>query len=448
MSTTPVAPSADTLLDTVKSVPTDRRRFLKRLALGSAGVAAAPLLPTEWSQAQAAAVPAKLIPAPLQPDEAYWELVRAQFLFRPGHVALNAANLGPSPREVVEARVEAGRKIDADQSGANRAEYGTTHNQVRERMAAYLGVTADEVAIVRNTSEANNTIVNGLTLKAGDEVLLWDQNHPTNNVAWDVRAGRFGFTVKRFTTPAAPTSRRELLDLVVGSITPATKVVSITDVSNTTGIRMPSREICAACRERGIYIHVDGAQTFGADALDLKAMGCDSYSGSAHKWFMGPKEAGILYVRAERVSEIWPLIVATGWGNASQTTPARKFESLGQRDDAVWPALAATLDFHERIGKTVVQARITELSTQLKQGLTALGATLVTPASPELSGGVVISRIEGINLGQVNTRIYANHGIAGASTGGLRLCPHVYTTRADIARTVESVGKVVAEMRG
>jgi selenocysteine lyase/cysteine desulfurase len=377
-------------------------------------------------------------------------MVKAQFLFKPGHVALNAANLGPSPWEVVEARVVAGRKIDSDQSSQNRAEYGTIHNSVRDRMAAYLGVSADEVAIVRNTSEANNTIVNGLSLKAGDEVLLWDQNHPTNNVAWDVRAARFGFTVRRFTAPASPSSRRELVDLVLGSLTPNTRVLSITDVSNTSGMRMPSRELCAACRERGIYVHVDGAQTFGADAPDLKAMGCDSYSGSAHKWFMGPKEAGVLYVRAERVAEIWPLVVATGWGNGAQTSQrgARKFESLGQRDDAVWPALAATLDFHERIGPAVVQSRIQELATQLKQGLAQAGATLVTPVSPELSGGVVISRLEGVNLGQLNGRLYADHGMAGASTGGLRLCPHVYTTRADIARTIEAVGKLATEMKG
>ena len=446
MSASPVAPNQSSIRVLTDS---DRRGFLKRLALGTAGVAAAPLLPAGWGEA-AAELPVRLLPSPLEPDEAYWEMVRAQFLFRPGHVALNAANLGPSPREVVEARVEAGRKIDSDQSSQNRAEYGTSHNSVRERLAAYLGVTADEVAIVRNTSEANNTIVNGLTLEAGEEVLLWDQNHPTNNVAWDVRAARFGFTVRRFTVPAAPASRREIVDLVLGSLRPNTRVLSITDVSNTSGIRMPSKELCAACRERGIYIHVDGAQTFGADALDLKAMGCDSYSSSAHKWFMGPKEAGILYVRAERVAEIWPLIVATGWGNGAQTTQrgARKFESLGQRDDAVWPALAATLDFHERIGASVVQSRIQELATQLKQGLTAAGATLVTPTSPELSGGVVISRIEGMNMGTLNNRLYADHGVAGASTGGLRLCPHVYTTRADIARAVEAVGKLTTELKG
>jgi selenocysteine lyase/cysteine desulfurase len=411
-------------------------------------VAAAPLLPARWLDGGVAGVQIPLPSPGAAADEPYWEAVKAQFLIRPGHVPLNAANLCPSPREVVEATTEATRDVDGDVSSQNRAKYGALRESVRERMAAYLGVSADEVALVRNTTEANNVIVSGLALGPGDEVLLFDQNHPTNNVAWEVRAARLGFTVRRVGAASPPASPDEVLETFLGAMGPRTRVVAFSDVSNTSGLRIPTRALCAACRERGIHAHVDGAQTFGADALDLRAMGCDSYSGSAHKWFMGPKEVGLLYVRDERIADVWPLTVGNGWGSGAETTArgARKLETLGQRDDAVFAGLAATLDFHERIGPTVVQARVRELATQMKEGLAAMGATLLTSTAPELSGGVVVARFEGVNAGTLTGRLYADHGIAGAPTGGLRFCPHVYNTRADVAGALAAVGELLGEM--
>lgn len=424
-----------------------RRRFLRRVALGSAGLAAAPLLPAEWAGARAASAVLPRLPDGAADDEAYWALVKAQFLIRPGHVPLNAANLCPAPREVVEATAEATRDVDADVSSQNRAKYNALRESVRERLASYLGVSADEIALVRNTSEANNTVVGGLALGPGDEVLLLDQNHPTNNVAWDVRAARHGFSVRRVAVASPPASRQEVLDAFLATLGPRTRVVAFSDVSNTTGLRVPSRELCAAARERGVHAHVDGAQTFGVDVLDLRAMGCDSYATSAHKWFMGPKEVGLLYVRAQRTADIWPLAVGNGWGSGAETSArgARKFETLGQRNDAAFAGLAAALDFHERIGPARVEARVEALATRMKEGLAGLGATLLTSTRPELSGGVVVARFEGVNAGSITGRLYSEHGIAGAPTGGLRFCPHVYNTLADVDRALAAVGQLIAE---
>jgi selenocysteine lyase/cysteine desulfurase len=145
-------------------------------------------------------------------------------------------------------------------------------------VALHLGVDADLINA-------------GLPLEAGDEIVLWDQNHPTNGVAWDVRAGRFGYAVKRVSTAANPKSPDQLRDAFLGAFTPRTRVVALTHVSSVTGVRLPVQEICQEARRRGIYSHVDGAQTWGALRLNLKMMGCDSFAASAHKWPMGPKEA-------------------------------------------------------------------------------------------------------------------------------------------------------------
>ena len=188
---------------------------------------------------------------------------------------------------------------------------------------------------------------------------------------------------------------------------------------------------------RGVHVHVDGAQTWGVVDLDLAALGCDSFSASAHKWFVGPKEVGLLYVKAEHVARIWPSVIAPDWGNQVEPRPvgARKFESMGQRDDAALAAIGTTVDFHQRLGAARIEARITELATRLKEGLREAGYVLVTPLAPELSAGVCIAEVEGNRSALVNT-LYEEHGIAGAATGGLRLCPHLYNTVAHTDRAV------------
>ena len=371
-------------------------------------------------------------------DEPYWELVRAQFSFTEERVPMNAANLCPSPRSVAARVEDLTRDIDRDCSFNNRAKFRDLTEQSRAAVAAQLGVSPDEIAIVRNTSEANNTINNGVPLRAGDEVVLWDQNHPTNNVAWDVRAARFGITVKRVPVPRHPASIQELIDPFVAALTDRTRVLSLTHVSNVSGIRLPVRELVEAARPRGIHVHLDGAQSWGALDVDLRALGCDSYSASAHKWFMGPKEAGVLYVKEARIAEIWPNIVAPGWGNDADpdVKGARKFESLGQRDDACLAAVGTTAAFHAAIGGPEAELRVSALAMALKEGLSGLGMTLVTPMDPALSGGVCIAEVPG-DRGTALRRLYEEHGIAGAGTGGMRLCPHVYNTREHVARAVE-----------
>ena len=350
---------------------------------------------------------------------------------------MNAANLCPSPRVVAERVYALTRDIDQDCSSQNRRKFGGLLEASRAKVAGALGVTADEVALVRNTSEANNIINNGLPLETGDEVVVWDQNHPTNNVAWDVRAARFGITVTRVATPIHPTGVDELVGVFERALTPRTRVLALTHASNLSGIRLPVADLCDVAHRRGIHVHVDGAQSWGVLDVDLAALGCDSFSASAHKWFVGPKEVGLLYVKADHIARIWPSVVAPGWGSQVEPRPvgARKFESMGQRDDAALAAIGTTIDFHERVGAARIEARVIELATRLKDGLRDAGYALVTPQAPALSAGVCIAAVEG-NRGALVNALYEEHGIAGAATGGLRLCPHLYNTVEHIDRAV------------
>lgn len=409
--------------------PASRRSFFTQLAAGTA-------LLSNFSQTGSASSK-EATPS----GDPYWNLVRSQFAFSEDHVPMNAANLAPSPRVVSDRVSNLTRDIDVDCSFNNRAKFKKLLEEARSKVAQHLGVSADEIALVRNTSEANNIINNGLDLRPGDEVVIWDQNHPTNNVAWDVRAARFKLSVRRIRTPDHPEDPDQLLQVFLKALGPRTRVLSLTHVSNITGVRLPIRELSEAAHQRGIYVHIDGAQTWGALDVNLAELNCDSYSASAHKWFIGPKEVGVLFVKEERIEQIWPNVVAPGWGDDIDPDPrgARKFESLGQRDDAALAAVGTTVDFHESIGSAAIEVRVLELSRILKEGLREAGFSLVTPEAAELSGGVCIIAVAPEKRQQVLDRLYLEHGIAGSTAGGLRLCPHLYNTVEHVDRALRGV---------
>lgn len=395
--------------------------------------------------AYAAASPTEVAAQPSTKED-YWELVRQQFSFTENAVPMNAANLCPSFRRVGEQVAWYTADIDVDCSFNNRAKFSDMLETARGRVASQLGVSTDEVALVRNTTEANSIINNGFDLRAGDEVVIWDQNHQTNNVAWDVRAARFGFTVKRVATPARPSNRQQLIDTFVNALGPNTRLLSITHVSNVSGAKLPVTEIAAAAKQRGIYVHLDGAQTWGAMAVDLKDLGVDSYSASAHKWYMGPKEVGLLYVSESNIDRIWPSAAAPGWGDGAETSlvGARKFESLGQRDDAALVGLGVAAEIHDQLGPARIEARIKELAQRLKQGIAGHGHSLITPLDPDLSFGVCITEVSRGNRGELVNRLYSEFGIAGAGTGGIRLCPTIYNTVEHIDRAIAAAHSVLS----
>jgi selenocysteine lyase/cysteine desulfurase len=379
-------------------------------------------------------------------DESYWEMVRQQFPFREEKVPMNAANLCPSPRVVAERVAELARDIDQDCSFNNRAKFEVLREEARRKVAEHLGVSAEEVALVRNTSEANNIINNGLALKSGDEVVLWDQNHPTNNVAWDVRAARFGLVVKRVTVPANPTEVNQVVPAFESVMGQRTRVLAITHVSNESGLLLPVQELCEMAHKRGIHVHLDGAQSWGALNVNLREVGCDSYAASAHKWLLGPKEVGMLFVRQEQISSIWPNVVAPGWGDDAEpdVKGARKFESLGQRNDASVSAIGTAVGFHHLLGPGRIQNRIYQLAQALRAGLQRSGVKIITPEDSRFSAGVIVFDVPAAKKQQVFDKLYHQYGIAGSTTGGIRLCPHIYNTMEHIDRAIRALEKLLA----
>ena len=416
----------------------DRRRFLGAAFTGAAALAVP-------SRLAAGPRPSPL-PAPgAAPDERFWTLVRAQFSLAPGLVVMNAANLCPAPWPVQERLLAWTRDMDADPSFHGRAGFGGLREASRAAVAGLLGAEPDEIALTRNTSESNNTVVAGLDLGPGDEVVLWDQNHPTNLTSWQVRARRHGFTVRTVSVPAGADDADALAAPFLDALGPRTRVLAFSHVSNSSGVRLPAARLCSEAAARGTFSLVDGAQSCGALHVDVKDLGCDAYSASAHKWLMGPREAGILYVRGERAADLWAADVGVGWEGA-EGRGARRFETLGQRDDAAVAAVAAAVAFHEALGgPDAVEGRVLELAAAVRQGLERRfpGVAVAASADPALSGGVVVFRIPGLDHGAAYERLYQEHRVGAARMGeGLRLSPHVYNTLDDVERVLDALAAV------
>ena len=371
------------------------------------------------------------------------ETGRDAFAFPEDRVPMNAANLCPMPVAVRDAITGHDRALDHDMSHISRGRIERLKEEARSQLAAQLGVAADELAIVRNTSEANNIVVQGMPLEVGDEVLLWDQNHPSNAVAWDVHAARHGFAVKRLSVPGSAKSAEEVVNAFVAAVSSRTKVVSMTHISNISGTRLPAGALCRALHAKNpaLHVHLDGAQTWGIVDVDLNELDCDSFSASAHKWYMGPREVGLLYVREPHIAKLWPNCVSVPWGGspAPEVTGARRFEAFGQRDDAAIAALLKTVAFHERLTPAAIERRASLLAQRLRDGLGSLGVDFVSPLNEPFTSNVVILAAPPENRSTLVQRVLDDAGIIVAGVGGLRMTPHVYNTEAHIDRMVEAV---------
>jgi isopenicillin-N epimerase len=414
-----------------------RRDWFRLMPVAAAG---------SWSLMAQALMAAPGTPAP--DNEDYWRLVKRQFPLEDGLIYLNAANVCPASRGVLDRHLEYLRDFHANPSFQNRDKYDPLAERVRAKIASLMRVTADEIALTRNTSEASNTVVKGIDLKAGDEILITEHNHPSNNDSWKVRARRDNLVVRALPVPVPAQNPQQLLDAFEKAVTPRTRVIAITHLTNTAGLLYPATEIAALARRNNIWMHLDGAQSWGALDLNLRQIGCDSYAGSAHKWFMGPLEAGLLYVRADRIPQLWPSIVTAGWSD--KLVGARKLEVFGQRDNPRLVAVEAAVDFLNLIGMQHVEARLRALVTHAKRQLAQTpGVKLKTNLEPSLSGGVIKFDLLKADLKTTYDTLYSRHRLAIAMTAsgdarGLRFSPHIYNTLEEMDRAVAAVRELSA----
>ncbi len=415
----------------------DRRGFLSSLA-ALAGASSASGIASVCDELLAGA-PAKLPERSLYDtnEEAYWGELRKQFLIPADEVYLNNGTVGSSPAPVLRAILESYRDSEmlAQSDPEDYPIWGyASWNQFRDPVAAFVGCTRDELALVRNATEGNSFIANGIDLKAGDEVVMTDQEHPGGENPWYLRAKRYGIVVKKVTLPKPVPNPAAVLNLFQDAITLRTRVFFFSHITTVTGVVLPVKELASLARSKGILCAVDGAHVPGMMKLNISELGCDFYSSSPHKWLQAPKGTGFLYVRDEVIDRVWNTIATEGWD--SSKIRAERFQRIGSSNVPALAGLRASIELANQIGMDRIEKRHRQMADYILKGMLQRGAESWTSPDPAMRCGIATVSIAPYKMPEPELWLWKERKvrIRGGLPSKIRLSTPYYLLRKDVDR--------------
>lgn len=430
-----------------------RREFL-RAAAGAAPAAAfhlrfAPeaLRVTQTAVGRRAALSASQAAA----DEDLWRDVQAAFSISRSMINLDNGNVCPSPRAVTDSMI---RGLWLEQTAPAYAIYDVEEPQtitVGQGLAEQFGCSLDEIAIVRNATEALQTVLLGLEFRKDDEILTTTHDYWAMQEALDQRAIRDGVRVTRVAVPTPAVSMDDLVAIFERAVTPRTRLILVSHPVNLTGQCFPVRRICDMAHARGIEVCVDGAQGFAH--LDFKRddLGCDYFGTSLHKWLFAPIGTGMLYIRGDKIAKVWPL------GAAPDELRGRMFKFMrwGTFSPAPFLAISDALAFHAAIGGQRKEQRLRYLTRYWADRLRKLSKVqfLTSFEHPDMSCGIATFAIDGIDSNTLRTYLQQRHSIIVQSVSsrwapdihGIRVTPNLYTRPEELDRFVDVIEQVAAK---
>lgn len=410
---------------------TTRRSFVSSV-LG-AGVSLPIMRPSAFAHLfRAAPIAGDRPPLVVAEDETYWREIQRAFDLDRTMINLNNGYCSPAPAHVIEQMI---RDIKFSNELPVEHMWHILEPRIescRRDLATEFGCDPEEMAIVRNASEANETMIFGLDLKRGDEVIFTTQNYPRMQNAWVQRERRDGIVLKRVKIETPVKSMQSYVDHIASAITPRTKVIEVMHLSFRTGYVAPVREIVELAKPRGIQVFVDGAHAFGQLPFKRDDLACDYYGTSLHKWLHAPIGTGFLYVRRDKIKALWPLMA----GSVEQEGDIRKYEEIGTHPAANHNAIAVAVAFTRGIGIERKAARLRYLRDRWANRLLAASdrVKVFTPLGPNMSGALGVFNVAGMDMGKLGGWLQAKHNIVTAVVSvpdefnGMRITPNVYTT--------------------
>ncbi len=376
-------------------------------------------------------------------DEDFWEPIQRAFDLDRTWINLNNGGCSPAPTHVLEQMIRDLKYSNELPVIQMWRDLEPRIEIVRRELATEFGCDVEEMAITRNASEANETLIFGIDLKPGDEVIVTNQNYPRMLNAWKQRARRDGIVIKEISFPVPATSAAPIVERFAAAITPRTRVIEFPHITNLTGQIMPVKEIIDVARPRNIEVFVDGAHAFAHFPFKRDDLGIDYYGTSLHKWMLAPIGTGFLYVRKSKQKSIWPLFAA----DVTQDDNIRKFEEIGTHPAANHNAISVAIAFHRAIGAGRKFARLTYLRDRWATRLIAEGkgrVKVLTPSDPKWGGGIGFISIDGLDPVKLGGWLMSQHRVTQtpmptAEFSGIRITPNVYTTLDEIDRFSELV---------
>ena len=418
-----------------------RRHFLSTAAKTAATTAALAAMPVSLPPL-GRLQPAQWPDEP-QDDESFWNAVQQSFTVDRSLIHLNSGGVCPAPFMVQEAEMAHLQSFQRQPFYHLMGEAAPRIESVRARLAHHLGCDAEEVAFTRNTSEGMEIVQLGLQFEPGDEVLTTTQDYPRMLRTWEQRAARDGIRIKTVDIPVPLDDPADLVRRFEQAITPRTRLIMCCHMVDVTGQVLPVRAVAKTAHAHGIPVLVDGAQTFGHLAFEVNDLECDFFATSLHKWTLGPQGTGLLYVRKERIADVWPLMSSSN----ELRGDIRKFEDVGTRPPARLLAISEALAFHERIGSHRKEDR---LKAQRDYWLSHLQGydRVILRTNTEFAGALATIDVDGIDPVELRNHLWERHRIRvrpirTPHVRGIRVSAGLHNSRSELDRFLEVMNPII-----
>lgn len=427
----------------------ERRIFLKQAATLAGACSVNSLFnqahAAEWRKATEKVK--TLTPEQLAADEDYWSVIQRAYTVNPNIINLNNGGVSPSPLVVQQAVERYNQLSNEGPSYYMWRILDQGREPLREKLATLAGALPDEIAINRNATESLNTIIYGLNLKAGDEVIGTKQDYPHMIQAYRQRAAREGIVYKQLSFDFPIEDDEQIVRAYELAITPKTKLLHVTHMINWVGQLMPVRKISDMAHAKGVEVIVDGAHSFGLIDFKIPDLHCDYFGTSLHKFLSAPIGSGMLWIKKEKIDKVWTLLC----DDKPLSSDIRKFENLGTRSFPIEQGIGEAINFHEGIGSKRKEERIRYLKDFWASRVQHIPKVkLHTSLNPRYSCAICGVSIDGMTPGELDSALFNQYkihtvGIVWENISCVRITPHVYTTLPDLDKLVKSIGEIASK---
>ncbi|MFZ1704978.1 MAG: aminotransferase class V-fold PLP-dependent enzyme [Saprospiraceae bacterium] len=382
-------------------------------------------------------------PEDFSKDEDFWTYISQSYTVNSSLINLNNGGVSPSPRIVQEAVTRYNTLANEGPSYYMWRILDQGREPLRAKLAKLAGCDTEEIAINRNATEALNTVIFGIDLKAGDEVIGTKQDYPNMIQAWKQRAKREGIVYKQISFDFPIENDEEIVRSFENAITEKTKVVHITHIINWVGQILPVAKLCNMAKKHNIQTVVDGAHSFGLLDFHIPDLGCDYFGTSLHKFLSAPIGSGLLYIKKSNIHSIWPLVC----NDNPRGEDIRKFESLGTRSFPIEQGIGEAIHFHNGIGSKRKEERIRYLKNYWANAVKDVkGVKLHTSLKDNYSCAICGISVEGKTPAELDQFLFEKYKIHTVSIvweniSCVRITPHVYTKIADLDKLVDAITK-------
>ncbi len=419
-----------------------KRSFLKNIAGASAAFTLLPFETLEKSFSQIA----HLTPQEAAKKEDFWSDIRQAYRIKPDYINLENGYYSMQSEEVLKAYIGHVQEVNYQASYYMRTRQFDDKTAMRQKLATMLGCATEELAITRNTTESIDSVILGMDWKAGDEAVMAMQDYGAMLDMFKQQARRYSIVNKIISLPNHPQSDKEIVDLYEKAISPKTRLLMICHMVNITGHILPVKKICDMAHRHGVEVIVDGAHAFAHIDFKINDLGCDYYASSLHKWLGCPLGTGILYVKKEKIKNLWGLFADNGYPDDD----IRKLNHTGTHPVHTDLTIADAIQFHEKIGIQRKEARLRFLQEYWTKQVRNIKSIMVnTPADTQRACGIAnvgVSNLKPAALAKTLLEKYKIWTVAidYANVQGVRITPHVYTTTDELDVFVKALKSIVS----